>query len=58
MQTPQSFAVYKVVEASRLEGYDNKFVIVQSSLLVVEASRLEGYDNLSTLAVLRVSLLL
>ena len=34
-----------VVEALRLEGYDNKPVGECGIMCVVEALRLEGYDN-------------
>ena len=34
-----------VVEASRLEGYDNFSTADDLAKIVVEASRLEGYDN-------------
>ncbi len=34
-----------VVEASRLEGYDNSTRASSHLSRVVEASRLEGYDN-------------
>ena len=34
-----------VVEAFRLEGYDNGFIVNLACSIVVEAFRLEGYDN-------------
>ena len=35
-----------VVEALRLEGYDNLYALSRVNHAVVEALRLEGYDNL------------
>ena len=48
MTTPKFIPLltsFSVVEASRLEGYDNPYTDLSTVYAVVEASRLEGYDN-------------
>ena len=52
MTTPQGGRISDVlvVEALRLEGYDNRHRIGHIHFEVVEALRLEGYDNSAHLA--------
>ena len=47
-----SLALNEVVEACRLDGYDNQFVFgSQLRTHVVEACRLDGYDNSASVMV-------